>query len=60
VTKGIAPFILNSILDGSEWSVSCPAPWGKGFHFLMNKIGWAIEKVRTLEKSLVPIMEIKI
>jgi hypothetical protein len=60
VTKGIALFILNSVLDGSEWSVSCPAPWGKGFHFPMNKkIGWAIEQVWTLEKSLVPIMEIK-
>jgi len=40
VTKGIAPFILNSVLDGSEWSVSCPAPWGKGLHFPVNKKNW--------------------
>jgi len=54
----MAPFILNSVLDGSEWSVSCPAPWGKGLHFPTNKKrGWALEQVWTLEKSLKPMME---
>jgi hypothetical protein len=60
VTKGISPFILNSVFDGSEWSGSCPAPWEKGLNFQMNKkIGWVLEQVWTLEKSLVPMIEIK-
>jgi hypothetical protein len=59
---GVEPHILNSVLDGGEWSASRPGRFASGEHLPIpsrEDAGWILEPVWTLcrrENSVVQLI----